>query len=192
MFCHCESAEGGCGNLYFHYILENILSQIKQANRYDILGLMAIEGDGFMVGYLSISSIEVITTANFHARHHGQKAVGLEHLLYGVVRAKTPMAENVLSNLGITEERIEQALIKTEGGFSTSSPRRAIPLTPEAKEVLGLATGLAEEHKRLATPEDILLTSTMVPMTMRFGEVLHSLGVSYPQYRNFIQDIFRE
>lgn len=153
---------------------------------------MSAEEDIFRIGELTASSSEALVLANLQARHHLQSETGLEYLLYGIARVRTASTESVLQGLNATDDKILEALSKLDGQFFPHVTTREIRFTPELEQTLDLAKAYAKEQRREAKPRDLLLASTWVPLTPRFGLVLHALGISYPSYRDIVQDAFRE
>lgn len=112
---------------------------------------------------LSPGMQQVIPYALDEARKKGQKAVGTEHLLLGLIRLSNCEAMNILSKLGVTPEQIRRQIDRVlreskadsrpalTGGRSSSRRRRAEKKDPDKTPLVDqLATdltSLAEEEK---------------------------------------------
>jgi ATP-dependent Clp protease ATP-binding subunit ClpA len=152
---------------------------------------MTSEHDIVRIGRLSTSSLLVLANANFEARRRNQET-GLEYLLLGITSVKTVLAEEVLKKLGITKNKVCEVINEMDGQLLLNVKGRGMVSTPEFVQTFDLARVHAEEQHRETEPEDLLLASTKVPMTERFGNLLYNMNVAYPTYRDIIQDAFRE
>lgn len=116
-----------------------------------------------------------IHLAQEEARRLGHNFVGTEALLVALVRCRSGIASEILSDLGLTVEntRVEMESIIGRGtGFVAVE----IPFTPHAKQMLELAWKEAQQlgHNYLGT-EHLLLGLAQVPgVAMR---ILENFGV---------------
>lgn len=132
----------------------------------------------------------VLLGADFEARWRGQKDIGLEYLLFELTKKADPFTQEALASLNITTYALESVLNTLDP--PRPNPPEGVEETAEFEQAVELAINHSERQRRLVEPKDLLLASTWVPLTARFGQVLHLLGTSYPQYRNTIQDALRE
>ena len=78
------------------------------------------------------SSIE---NAKIFALEHNYTYIGTEHILYGLAKEKDSIAANILANQGITEEGLEEDIVRIDGYMETqikSDPE----LTPRARKII--------------------------------------------------------
>ncbi len=121
-------------------------------------------GMGDHTGQITLSPgmQQVIPYAMEEARKKGQKSVGTEHLLLGLIRLSNCEAMNILGKLGVTPEQIrrqtDRVLRESQGesrpaltGRSSSKRRRAEKKDPEKTPLIDQLstdlTALAEEEK---------------------------------------------
>jgi ATP-dependent Clp protease ATP-binding subunit ClpA len=103
---------------------------------------------------LSTLTVCLLEQAEAEARARDDNHVGTEHLVLGLYALGETMARRALESLGISRQVFADQL-ECEAG---SSPNEAIPLTPRARMIIGLAggeaarTGSGEVH-----PEHVLL-----------------------------------
>ncbi len=76
-----------------------------------------------------------VENAKEFAQIHNYSYIGTEHILYGLVKETDSIASNILGNQGITEEGLEEDIIRIDGVMETkiqTSPE----LTPRAKKII--------------------------------------------------------
>jgi hypothetical protein len=119
----------------------------------------------------------VLQLAREEAQGSSHKHVGTEHLLLGLMREQQGAAARVLSELGVTHDRAQNAVrfIIGEGEHAVADD---ITLTPRAKNVVELAIA---EARTLG--HDAIDTEHLLLALLREGEgvavgVLESLGIN--------------
>ncbi len=75
----------------------------------------------------------------------GHKVVGSEHILLGLLKEKEGIASKVLTNLGLTEDVLEQKIIEIKG--KADLPIADITLSPRCKQILELSGMFANKLK---------------------------------------------
>ena len=104
----------------------------------------------------------------------GHNYIGSEHLLLGLLRSEEGIAADVLKDLGITLERVRDAVRIGGSGAELTSGR--LRLTPRAKKVLELALREAFAFRDgYITTAHILLALTRVGES-RAARILFDLG----------------
>lgn len=83
-------------------------------------------------------ALEVVRLAKDIALQNGEKAIGTEHILLGILKEGKGIAANVLANLEIDKTKLEQKLYSLMGGRGQNTTGE-VGLTPRAKRVFELA-----------------------------------------------------
>ena len=124
----------------------------------------------------------VLTIAQEEARQLNQNYIGTEHILLGLVREEEGVAAKVLTNLGVSLNKVRSA-VEFISGRGERPGTGETGLTPRAKKVIELAIDEARQlgHNYIGT-EHLLLG------LLREGEgvaagVLDSLGVTLERAR---------
>lgn len=79
------------------------------------------------------------------AQKLGHKVVGSEHILLGLLKEKEGIASKVLTNLGLTEDVLEEKIIEIKG--KADLPVADITLSPRCKQILELSGMFANKLK---------------------------------------------
>ncbi len=98
-----------------------------------------------------------VVLAQESARTLKHNYIGTEHVLLGLIREEEGLAAKVLVSLGLSEEKVQEQIIKIVGaGLDVTSGQ--IPFTPRAKKVLELSLreALSLGHNYIGT-EHVLL-----------------------------------
>lgn len=117
---------------------------------------------------------QMVVFAQDEARLLEHNYIGSEHLLLGLLRAEEGVAADVLTDLGITLERVRDAV--RIGGASTELTSDPLRFTPRAKKALELAL-----REALAFRDGYITTAHILLALMRVGEsraarILFDLG----------------
>jgi hypothetical protein len=121
----------------------------------------------------------MVVFAQDEARLLGHSHMGSEHLLLGLLRAEDGVAAGVLKDLGITVERVRDAV--RIGGSSAVPTSGQSRFTPRAKKVLELALReVLAFRDRYTTTAHILLALTRVDES-RATRILFDLGADAEQ-----------
>ena len=122
---------------------------------------------------------QTVVFAQDEARLLGHSHMGSEHLLLGLLRAEDGVAAGVLKDLGITVERVRDAV--RIGGSSAELTSGQSRFTPRAKKVLELALReVLAFRDRYTTTAHILLALTRVDESGAM-RILFDLGVDAEQ-----------
>ena len=117
---------------------------------------------------------QMVGFAQDEARLLEHNYIGSEHLLLGLLRAEAGVAADVLKDLGITLERVRDAV--PSGGSGAELTSGQLRLTPRAKKVLELALREAFAFRDgYITTAHILLALTRVGES-RAARILFDLG----------------
>ena len=79
------------------------------------------------------------------AQKLGHRVVGSEHILLGLLKEKEGIASKVLTNLGLTEDVLEEKIIEIKG--KADLPVADITLSPRCKQILELSGMFANKLK---------------------------------------------
>ena len=136
---------------------------------------------------LSPRTKKIVELAIDEARRLGSKSVGTEHLLLGLAREGEGIASGILESLGVTMEKVRQAVIQTLGQTPGGVPRPATgrqydAASPSARQVLLLANEEARalQHGWVGTEHLLLGLLRMEPAS---NSVLTDLGVTLERAR---------
>lgn len=117
------------------------------------------------------------------AQKLGHNYMGTEHVLLGIAM-EGGQAAKILGDMGVTEDKIREAIIEVEGRGQPDYDAREIPLTPRTKRLIEVARAEARNlnHSYVA-PEHLLLA------IIREGEgvavaILQRMGVDLERLRN--------
>lgn len=145
-----------------------------------------------------------LKTAKAEAEQCGQKYIGSEHLLLGLIREERGMAYAVLKECKVSEEKLTELiseLIVPEGQVKSPDP---VKYSPRAESILEQAEREAEffgqkevgtEHLLLAILKDVdsvatrLLHTMGIPVQKLFMMVLDSLGLEEKNYKDYMKTV---
>lgn len=145
-----------------------------------------------------------LKTAKAAAGQCGQKYIGSEHLLLGLIREERGMASAVLKEGKVSEEKLTELireLIAPDGQVKSPDPA---DYSPRAEAILEQAEREAEffgqkevgtEHLLLAILKDVdsvatrLLHTMGVPVQKLFMMVLDSLGLEEKNYKDYMKTV---
>lgn len=167
---------------------------VKQEHQY--VGYFLVEGENnHMNGIDHFDRFTepakvVIEMAQDEAQHFGHDALGSEHILLGLIREGKSVAARVLESLGMTLEKVRQAVEEVKGRGSRGAPGE-MGLTPHANTVIEMVMREAERQfpSRSTEPEEQLigsihLSDREVEKILQDSKVpayLESLGVTLEQ-----------
>ena len=92
---------------------------------------------------------EVVVLAREEARHSGQRNIGTEHVLLGLVDQDDGIAVHVLHSFGVTANRVHDEIRVQHPWMTGERFEGQIPFTPRAASVLEL---LRRESERVSHP----------------------------------------
>src|SRR5512144_282374 len=132
----------------------------------------------------------VLSLAHQEAERAQQSNIGTEHLLLGLMDEEGGVAGRVLSELGITSDRVREVIRRVTTSSSSFDPNR-VELASETQQVLEHAVDEARRlgHHYIGT-EHILLGLVRVDSTAM--EVLRRLGVTAEQIRRQTRRVLNE
>ena len=101
----------------------------------------------------------VIVDAQDEARKAGAAAVGVEHLLLGLLRERENLPTLILEQHGITYRRVQDQLLGADSSVPAASDARTLPFTSAAREVLNgaLVESMRFSHHYIG-PEHLALS----------------------------------
>ena len=138
------------------------------------------------------------------AKQCGQRYIGSEHLLLGLLREERGMASAILRERQVKEEKLTQMikdLIAPEGNLKSQGP---VGYSPRAQAILDQSQLEAEffgqrevgtEHLLLALLKDVdsmatkLLHTMGIPVQKVFMDVLDSLGMEERDYKDYMRTV---
>ncbi|MDX2105964.1 MAG: Clp protease N-terminal domain-containing protein [Candidatus Melainabacteria bacterium] len=107
--------------------------------------------------HFSKKAQKVLDKANEEARRLGYEFIGTDHILLGILKEKTNIANKVMKNLGITLNKLRKEL-PDFGRTEIDSIADELIYTPRTKRVFSMAKEEAEQLKsELIEPEHLLL-----------------------------------
>ncbi len=77
---------------------------------------------------------KVLEIAKDFAAEHNYPFIGTEHILYGLISEGEGLASKILENQGLTEDYVEEEIVKIDGVMDTKS--QDIDFTPRAKRII--------------------------------------------------------
>ena len=131
-----------------------------------------------------------INEAHDSAVRMGHNYIGSEHLLLGLVLEGSGVAAKVLTDNGITEEKVVQSIKKYVGTGNPLPENTNLPLTPRTKRIIEMS---AAEARRLG--HSYIGTEHILMAIIREGDsvgakIIDSLGVNPPSlYNNTIKSV---
>lgn len=148
--------------------------------------------------------VRALKIARQMARQCGQRYIGSEHLLLGLLKEEKGMASAILKDRQVGEEKLFQLvkdLIAPEGNLKSPDP---VSYSPRAQAILEQAEREAEffgqretgtEHVLLSLLKDVdsvaakLLHTMGVPVQKVFMDVLDSLGMEEKDYKDYMKTV---
>jgi ATP-dependent Clp protease ATP-binding subunit ClpC len=124
--------------------------------------------------------------ADEEARRHGQEFVGTEHLLLGILTAKTGEAFRALQ----AETEIEQLLPHLDRALPKSSkPARVtgrLPLSPKAQRIVNTAASEAQAAAQTAVSTRFLLLALLDEAESTVGKIIADSGADLDELRSLL------
>lgn len=190
MSAYEQAKELGFANLKPEHILLGILKE-KQGIAYKILRDLNIDTEELTGKILKPiekqkpATLVIIKLAKEEARAIGQKIVGTEQILLGIIGEGTGIGAKVLHELGVTlkDTRIE---IEKLLGYNDRYFEKDLNFTPRAKKLLEIAWSKAKKYQQPKIESEHLLlgiTKTKDCMAMK---VLENMGVDALEIRHGI------
>ncbi|MEN3281636.1 MAG: ATP-dependent Clp protease ATP-binding subunit ClpC [Solirubrobacteraceae bacterium] len=144
-------------------------------------GATTAEDAGGWPGRWAPAARHALEQANEQARNLGHNYIGTEHVLLGLVAAADGLAAHVLSDLGVTRERIlTQECVAASG---QPRPYECLGVQPRLKQALEHSRRIADRlGHRVANTEHLLAGLVAVPDALAV-EILKRLGVSVDDVR---------
>ena len=120
---------------------------------------------------------EVVVLAREEARNSGQRNIGAEHLLLGLLDQDDGAALQALASLGVTADRVRDEIRVQNPGLSGERFDGQVPFTPRAVTVLELSLRESERLSQpMIGPEHLLLGLIAVNNGLA-ARVLSAFGV---------------
>ena len=136
---------------------------------------------------------KVVSLALEEAQHLQHTTVGTEHLLLGLVREGESVAARVLEKLGVTLERVRQAVEEAKGR-GNGMMQSEIMLSPHAKTAIKMAVAEADrKHPRTTFPllgTEYMLESKALQILQEASVPprLEELGVTLEKVRQAVEE----
>ena len=136
---------------------------------------------------------KVVSLALEEAQHLQHTTVGTEHLLLGLVREGESVAARVLEELGVTLEKVRQAVEKAKGR-GNGMMQGEIMLSPHAKTAIKMAVAEADrKHPRTKFPllgTEYMLESKALQILQEASlpPRLEELGVTLEKVRQAVEE----
>ena len=77
---------------------------------------------------------KVLEIAKDFSEEHNYPFIGTEHILYGLIAEGEGLASKILASQGLTEEYVEQEILKIDGVMDTKADE--VDFTPRAKRII--------------------------------------------------------
>ncbi len=118
----------------------------------------------------------ILKLAKEEAHRLGQKVIGTEEILLGIIGEGTNLACDVLKDLGVT---LKEARIEVEKliGYSNSYYDQDINFTPRAKKILEIAWTKAKKYNQIKIEPEHLLLAIITENECMAMKTLENLGV---------------
>jgi ATP-dependent Clp protease ATP-binding subunit ClpC len=136
-----------------------------------------------LFGGFTERSQKSLYSAAQEAQKLGHNYMGTEHVLLGIT-LEGGQAAKILGEMGVTDEKIREAIVEVEGKAEPDYNSREIPLTPRTKRLVEVARMEARNlNHNYVAPEHLLLA------IIREGEgvavaILQRIGVDIEKLRN--------
>jgi ATP-dependent Clp protease ATP-binding subunit ClpC len=120
---------------------------------------------------------KAVEGARRSAGYHRQNYAGTEHLLVGLIKATAGTASIVLSDAGITLDRLEgliDSLIAPQGGVAQAE---RIGFSPRAKDALKSADALADRFRSPQTGTEHILLAILGDTDCVATRLIHTMGI---------------
>jgi ATP-dependent Clp protease ATP-binding subunit ClpC len=136
-------------------------------------------------------AVKVILLAQEESRRLGQKFVGSEQILVGLIAEDTSFAALVLKELDLTTSAI-RAEVERMIGRGSGFVGAEIPFTPKAKQILEQSIQEARQLEQEYTGPEHLLLSLIQDKAGVAAKVLNKLGIDLVQVRQRLNQILKE
>lgn len=136
-----------------------------------------------MFGGFTERSQKSLYSAAQEAQKLGHNYLGTEHVLLGIT-LEGGQATKILGEMGVTDDKIREAIVEVEGKAQPDYNNREIPLTPRTKRLIEVARMEARKlNHNYVAPEHLLLA------IIKEGEgvavaILQRIGVDLEKLRN--------
>jgi ATP-dependent Clp protease ATP-binding subunit ClpA len=144
---------------------------------------MAMNGYNFTE---RVRKVLAMAREDAHELHH--EYVGTEHLLLGLIREGAGVADTVLTNLGVDQERMRDRLLEVVQQGKADYARPDLPYTSRAKKVLELAMQEARVLNHSYVGTEHLLLGLIAEQKGIAAQVLVDAGVTLDAAR---QEVLR-
>jgi ATP-dependent Clp protease ATP-binding subunit ClpA len=188
-----QAKELGFATIKPEHILLGILKE-KKGIAYKILKDLDISPESITAKILKPiekqkpTTLTIIKLAKEEARGIGQKIVGTEQILLGILGEGSGIGARVLLELGVTikDTRIE---IEQLLGYSDKYSSKDLGFTPRAKKLLEIAWNKAKKYNKTKIESEHLLLGIIKTHDCMAMKVLENLGVDVLEIK---QGILRE
>ena len=131
-----------------------------------------------------------INEAHDSAVRMGHNYIGSEHLLLGLVLEGSGVAAKVLTDNGITEEKVVQSIKKYVGTGNPLPENTNLPLTPRTKRIIEMSAAEASRLGHCYIGTEHILMAIIREGDSVGAKIIDSLGVNPPSlYNNTIKSV---
>jgi ATP-dependent Clp protease ATP-binding subunit ClpC len=139
----------------------------------------------------SESARKVLTRAQGEAQRLGHNYIDTEHLLLGLAQQESGVASKVLSNLGISQSKVQSAVEFLVGKGQKSSTTDEVGLAPRAKKVIEFAIDEARHFNASYIGAEHILLGLLRENEGIAYDVLENLGVTLDKARDEVNRVSR-
>jgi ATP-dependent Clp protease ATP-binding subunit ClpC len=144
-----------------------------------------------MFEYFTEKAIAVVMAAQEEARRLGQRSVGSEQLLIGLIRVKESAAAIVLADLGVTLNAASKA-VEEIVGRGNRSVSGEIPFTPKTVQIFEQALALSRQMGLNRVAPEQLLWSLIQAGDSLAVKILVNLGVNLADVQQRLKNFAKE
>lgn len=139
-----------------------------------------------MYGRFTERAQKVLLLAQEEAQYFDHNYVGTEHVLLGIIKENGGSASKILQNMGVTLEKVREAIENIEGRGTPSFYQTEIALTPRTKRLIELSIIEARNlGHNYVSPEHMLLGIISEGEGVAVA-VLQGLGIDFEKLRDEI------
>jgi ATP-dependent Clp protease ATP-binding subunit ClpA len=168
---------------------DNPIRQPEDGDAPKVIDDLSPQERAELFGSFSPDGHWIIEYGDREARRRKHEYFGTEHLLYGIVALKDGIGRDVLAKLGVTAERLSNAITKLVKDGVEDTSKRLLPFTANARQVFDVAK---KEAKNLNLPEigseHILLGIIQVPDCVAAHALTDELKLNLEEIRKGVLD----
>lgn len=177
----CQICGKNAANIHYRSIVNGVLKEIymcsKCASEKTYSNNINSKGGSFMSFFenkFSDRAETAIRNASLAAESWNHKYVGTEHLLFGLLCDSNSIARNILSNSGVTAEKVQNVIVKNIGVTNMGSA--VIGFSPRYKRVIETAYEIMRKIRQNYIGTEHLLMALLSDKDSAAYNVITSLG----------------